>query len=661
LNTLFKWDKVDLMNEEDDYIFRYLLGEREADARRDSLQEMIRTQLESLLNLLSLYQGGEEVKVDGFRMMNEGKSIHPIFPSGTEKAEAQVEVKVKAKNENAEDKVKVEDKAKTTDEPKAEPQPQPKPQLHLLASFQSLRNAGLYEPRIPHIQRVLESFLSVITLESNGKPVKIDGFRLKDLSHWRVPSGGDPAEIFDHLATRCDCDCSFCYLKGNPLSLALDQPKRRIEEEWKEARTRLKYFSPAGKRVLFPALGSSYEILSHPRALDLLRELRTKTDRPFRFSTNGNRLTQDFISELAQLKPVYLYLSLNSSSPDRRGRIMGTANPETAIHSLPSLREQGIPFAVIIVPWPFPSREEMLSDLRQTVEDADRHDAHLVEVSLPGYTRYFSPEPLFDCEEVWASVVSEMRALRQEVPCPLLIKPSLFEETLHETKFNLPAVVGVVKNSPAAQGGIQRGDLILSIGGLKVSSRPQARDLLHLHHQNRTPSLSVSIQRGKEFRELNLLTGRHGYPYLPQTDHHLGMIFLGAGVRPSLLEDLKALITNRGARNVLILSSRLVKPVFLQLLQESPLFGGIQIRVEVPENRYFGGNICMGDLLVVQDFIEAIREYLRGNPPPDLVVIPSSPFSLGQWRRDLEGRVFTEIERSVNLPVVLLDCEPIYD
>ena len=69
----------------------------------------------------------------------------------------------------------------------------------------------------------------------------------------------------------------------------------------------------------------------------------------------------------------------------------------------------------------------------------------------------------------------------------------------------------------------------------------------------------------------------------------------------------------------------------------------------------------MGDLLVIRDFIDAIREYLRKNPPPDLVVIPSSPFSLGQWRRDLEGRVFTEIERSVGLPVALLDCEPIYD
>jgi hypothetical protein len=70
----------------------------------------------------------------------------------------------------------------------------------------------------------------------------------------------------------------------------------------------------------------------------------------------------------------------------------------------------------------------------------------------------------------------------------------------------------------------------------------------------------------------------------------------------------------------------------------------------------------LGDLLVVQDFIDCIREYLaRGNPRPDLVVIPSSPFALGEWKRDLTGRVYLDIERETGIPVELLECEPIYD
>ena len=467
--------------------------------------------------------------------------------------------------------------------------------------------------------------------------------------------------MIDSLATRCDCHCSFCYIRGNPPSLALEQPSRGAEEELAEAQTRLKYFSPPAKRALFPALGSPHEFLCHPYALDLLTDLRKKTDRPLRLSTNGNNLTEDFIRKLSSLKPVYLYLSLNSSSPARRARIMGGKNCETGIRSLPLLKESGIPYGTVIVPWPFPSVAEMASDLTETISYADRNDAHLVEVSLPGHTQYYSPNPLFDLEEVWSSVVEAVRSLRREIQTPLVVKPSLYEETKHEARFNLPKVAGVVKNSPAAYSGLKPGDLILSVGGLKVSSRPQARDLLQLQHRNRTSSVPLSIQRGKENIETRCSTEHFGYPYTPDTDHHLGIIFPGAGFRPSALEDLKSLIAARGARRVLLLSSRLVKPVVQQLLRESSLFGGIQIQVEVPENRYFGGNIFMGDLLVVQDFIEAIREFLKRNSPPELVVIPSSPFSLGQWGRDLEGRVYKDIERSVGVPVALLECEPIYD
>ncbi|MBI5967980.1 MAG: radical SAM protein [Deltaproteobacteria bacterium] len=620
------------MSQENDYIFRYPVEEKEKSRQQDLLLEMIRVQLQSLLKLFSLRQKGEEVKPDGFRLMNEREVIHPIFLPEVGRDESQIESSIQVTG---------------------------RPDEKL--SFQSARNAELYEPRISHIKRVLESLLSVVVLESKGRPVKIDGFRLKDLNQWIVPSVGDPAEIFDHLATRCDCHCSFCYLRGNPPSLALEQPRRSSEEEFAEARTRLKYFSPQAKRALFPTLGSPYEFLSHPYALDLLTELRKKTDRPFRLSTNGNQLTPEFIQKLSALKPLYLYLSLNSSSPARRGLIMRTERPEMAIRSLPLLKESRIPFAVVIVPWPFPSIEEMIADLKGTAFSADQQDAHLIEVSLPGYSQYFSPSPLFNLEEVWSSVVSVIRSLRWEVQSPLLVKPSLYEETLYEERLNRPQIVGVVKNSPAAISGLKSEDLILSIGGLKISSRPQARDILHLHHQSRNPFVTLSVQRSEKIIEVELSANHFAYPYTPETNHHLGIIFMGAGFRAGILEDLKSLISAHGAQRVLILSSRLVRPVFEQLLRESPLLGNIQIHIEIPQNRFFGGNIFMGDLLVVQDFIEAIREFLKKHPPPDLIVIPSSPFSLGNWRRDLEGKVYSDIERAACLPVALLDCEPIYD
>jgi hypothetical protein len=618
------------MTDESDYIFRYPLMENSREGERDPLLGMIRIQLQSLLNLLALYHEGEEVQADGFRLRNEREAIHPIFPPAGEI-------------------------------PNPQTQPHAAGGERETASFQNAGNAELYEPRIPHLKRILEGLLAVVDLESKGKPVKIDGFRLKNLNDWLVPSDGDPAEVFDHLATRCDCRCSFCYLRGNPPSVALQQPKRTAREEYEEARTRLKYFSPQRRRALFPTIGSPHEVLSHPSALDLLAELRQKADRPLRLSTNGNKLTAKFISRLSSLKPIYLYLSLNSSSPIRRKEIMGGEKPDTAIRALPLLKKSRIPYGVIVVPWPVPAVQAMLDDLTETILYADRHDAHLVEISLPGTSQFFSPEPLYNLEEVWSGVVSTIRSLRDKIPIPLLVKPSLYEENLHEKRKNLPRLIGVVKNSPAARAGLRPGDLILAVDGLQVSSRPQARDILHMHHLQRGKSLRLSFQRQGEGREAEIRPDHFGYPYAPETDHHLGIVFLGAGFRSGVLEDLQALIAARGARRVLLLSSALVQPVFEQTMRESTLLGGIQLQVRIPSNRFFGGNIFMGDLLVAQDFIEAIREYLQQEPPPDLVVIPSSPFALGGWGRDLTGRAYTDIARAVNLPVALLNCDPIYD
>ncbi len=70
----------------------------------------------------------------------------------------------------------------------------------------------------------------------------------------------------------------------------------------------------------------------------------------------------------------------------------------------------------------------------------------------------------------------------------------------------------------------------------------------------------------------------------------------------------------------------------------------------------------MGDLMIVEDFIAAIKEFVdEGRSHPDLVVIPSSPFYLSGWGRDLTGRVYLDIERQTRVPVALVECKPIFD
>ncbi|MDP2952133.1 MAG: hypothetical protein Q8O76_02300, partial [Chloroflexota bacterium] len=206
-------------------------------------------------------------------------------------------------------------------------------------------------------------------------------------------------------------------------------------------------------------------------------------------------------------------------------------------------------------------------------------------------------------------------------------------------------------------------DIIARVNGLTVRNRPQARDLLSLVHQSEAPNATVAVRRGSQFIELSLDPRSFGYPYCTDTDRHLGIVFLGTGFRASHLERLREIIASRGAKHVLLLSSRLVRPTLEEGLREASLLPpDVHLEIEVPRNRFFGGNIFIGDLLVVQDFIDHIHDHLaRAAQKPDLIAIPSSPFSLGPWQRDLTGRPYLDIERAVGIPVELIECSPILE
>lgn len=613
---------------EEESLFRYPLRLPDAGVQgcREPLVEMVRAQLRNLLDIARLLEGEREVEVDGFRLLGPERARHGLEGGRVSGALAG------------------SDSASRRDD------------------LENIDNASLYEPRIAFIARQLESLLSVVQLECGGKPVEVDAFRLRRLSDWADAPVDDPADILNHAATRCGCDCIFCYNKGSLPTL--EQRGRDPDVEWKYLEEHLRSYRPRARRGLFPRFGGPRDVLAHPHAIALLRALREKSDRPLRFATNGDNLTHDVVSALAELAPLSLDLSLNSSSPARRSYLMRDPHPERAINSLPLLVAAGIPYAVTVVAWPQPSLEEMLRDLEETCRYAAENRARLIQVNLPGYSRFFSSRPLFDSERVWEMTVRRVQELRSELPCPIVVSPSMYEENLTRSRKNVPEVTGTVPGSPAARGGLRAGDVILEMNGVKVKNRPQARDLLTLFQENGQDVVRVTVRRNGKTAGLYLRTGDYGYPYDPLTSSHLGTVFLGTGLRSSYLEDLRGMIASSGARSVLFLTSRLVRPTFEQLLAEHPhtIPDDVDLRLGVPENRYFGGNIILGDLLVVQDFIDHLRESLAAEGMrPDLVVIPSTPFQLSRWGRDLTGRPYLDIARETGTCVKLLECRPIWE
>jgi hypothetical protein len=572
---------------------------------------LVHRHFHELLDLLIPVQQGREIRVDGYKLLSDRGTVRPLYPG---------------QDDGGQDTVDTLD---------------------------------LYEPRLSYIRSLLQSLLSVVELEMDGKPVGVDGFRLKKLEHWLAPCGG-AGDILAHASANCNLNCRFCYNKAAPVTLS---PRSMApEDERREMRTRIDYYVPRGKLSLFPHMGSPAELLTHPDLMTILRRLREKTSEVLRIPTNGSCLNPAMIRCLSEFAPVYLDISLNSSAPERRSWLMNDPSSSTAINSLALLRESRIPFTVVIVPWPFPSREEMLDDLQRTVAFACGHDPVLIQISLPGCARALAEESPFNMEEVWGRLRKTCRELRSEIDCPLVIRPGLFEEYDVPESVNAPMVFGVVKHSPVANAGLVPGDVIVKINGLPIQSRAQARLLLTTLHGKESGPALLSVRRSGTLLNLELDRTNFDYPYTPETATYLGVVFASSGIPREWMERLKDVIDIHRARDVLLLTSRLVRPTVEQMVSHNGMFSAVNIHMHVPRNRFFGGNIFMGDLMVVEDFIEAVREFMdEQKMRPDLIVLPSSPFHLSGWGRDLTGRVYLDIERRLKIPVSLVECDPIFD
>ena len=90
------------------------------------------------------------------------------------------------------------------------------------------------------------------------------------------------------------------------------------------------------------------------------------------------------------------------------------------------------------------------------------------------------------------------------------------------------------------------------------------------------------------------------------------------------------------------------------LQQEVAIFDEIDLILEVPKHRFWGGNIVIGDLLTVDDYIVHIQEHgRRQGRAPDLVLVPTTGFNA--WGRDIRGEPYLKIKRVTGVPVELVD------
>lgn len=511
----------------------------------------------------------------------------------------------------------------------------------------------LIEPRIEAIKREIERILSLVELESNGRSVKADGFRLRDLSEWRTGSAQNAFDALGPLSGTCNAKCVFCMEKAIPFE------RNNSFLSPREARTRLKHYSPETGKCLIPAARPHMENLLNRDAVEILKCARQASPRElFVITTNGTTLTPEVVEGLRLSSPLLIKLSVNSTDPAARKAIMGLRDSMNGVQrAMTLLKGAGIPFTGSIVAWPEAGQEEIERSLREV----SSYDPYGIRVRLPIVHKYTPSKPEADMDAFWSKTCSLVDSIKGSLDVPIWIEPVQYGRPAL-----VPIVDGVIKNSPAMKAGVLPGDIMVNIDGEPAISRPDIRRLFSTGVLDGRENLSIEVERGSETLRFELGSGScAAYPYDPGLRHpgeRFGLLFL-PDFDFGYIENMLRLIIKHGARKVLLFSSPLTAGTVERLIDEvdayREFFSVRDLWIYTLEDTWMEGNTRMLDSRFVDDYEKALMKVCMGlNDRPDLILIPDAFGSA--WGIDFRGRSVFEIEARTGVPVELIPWHYIY-
>ena len=518
--------------------------------------------------------------------------------------------------------------------------------------IQPLHGVAQSEPLILTLARFFAAFCSYHPLtDAKGTSLNVPFFQLRAINDWIVELSHRPSanEIFAYLSRICNIACEFCYLFGNPATISIARGAKTISKN--EMSARLDTFRPHENRRLFEATWEVNEVLVDPNFEQVARRLRTISDEPFLFITNGNPLTAQKVALLDELKPVELIISTNTTDPTARSELMNEKETLTnvALCCFDDLCTRQISYGVSMVAMP----DQAFDDLEETILQVNKYHPAFIRINLVGYTRDHPAKIEFDTFYFWEKTVRWVQELRETVSTPIIVIPSAFEENFCAGPPNAARVIGTIQGSPAAKAGLRPRDEIVGVGRFETRSRAQVRGLLSVLDQP-TP-LSV-LRDGKQLEIILDPTELTHYPFVCDM---ISKYFLPKGVvlapalSPSDFDKIRDEIISQGVTEAAILTSQLMQPAVDDLLSNIDL-GEAHVHLVKVQNNFLGGNICVLDMATVTDMVTSVRANM-GEKLRELerLFVPASSFNhLG---RDLAGNHWSDVERALGVPVTIVD------
>jgi hypothetical protein len=366
------------------------------------------------------------------------------------------------------------------------------------------------------------------------------------------------------------------------------------------------------------------EPLTHPQFLAVLKEIKRHfPDTPLQITTNGTLLNRNLLQELMELsggmtpgKPfaaslhelpnLELVISLNSSSPGRRSKIMGDRNPQRVLEGIRFCREYGLPFHGSIVAMP---HFDGWKDLKETLFFLEEMGALTTRVFLPGYTRFSSRKRFFE-QSLWTEMNDFLQELRVNLEHPVVLEPPLKKDLLAR-------VEGVIRTSPAQQAGLKKGDLITEVNGEKVISGVEA-----FYKIQKAANPLLVIERPGMGDE-NPMPNHYSVKLQKRKGDSSGIV-ISYDLEAEAVNRITAEIERKKPENPFLFTSRAAVPLWEAAQRESLLPRSLCINIV--ENSFLGGSICCAGLLTVSDFTKHLGELVRKKEKPDLIIIPLKPF-----------------------------------